>query len=377
MSDQPQILFINQTLGMGGAETYDAELLAELQHTHGYQVHAFVTYRRFKELLKKKNLTTTQTRWVVDIVGNWKGLLKAVVTAPLAFFEYSQLLSRYRTVAVVILSSFSEKILVSPLAAWYGIPVVWLEFGPVTPLFEKFGGLPRFLYNWATQFVARVVVPSQFTKTNILAETSHAFASVHVLPCGVTALKATQPAIPHEIVCVSRMEAGKGQELLVKAFAEVHKRFPDSHLTFVGEGDHTRVVEEAVRAHGLEHAVSLLGYVPDISTALSQASVCVFPSLWPLEGFGMVMIEALSVGRPVVAFARGPAVEIIQDKKTGLLAVPGDTHDLAQKILWLFEHPASAASVAKAGKKEYEAHYTIAAVANQYATLLHSLKHAQ
>lgn len=376
MAHPPQhLLFLNQTLGFGGAETFDTQLLRELQDL-GWHVSAHTTHPPFAEHLKKHGIQAAVTPWIVDITGNWKGLLKAVWTAPVAVVHYWQILRSQPKGTVLMMSSFSEKILTSSLARLLEIPIVWIEFGPVSPVFEKFGSLPRVLYNWAALFPAAVIVPSHCTQQNLLAETVLGSDRVQIIPCGVTpphqrfSKKSSRPSI----VCVSRMEAGKGQELLVQALPHVLRKFPKAQLTFIGTGDHQTVVEAEVQRLALESHVSFLGFVSDPAPYIATADVCVFPSMWALEGFGMVQIEALSQGVPVIAFARGPATEIITSGRTGLLAKPGDIADLAHCIIKILSSEKLRLELSKAGKKHFTQNYTIATVAKQYDAVLRELR---
>ena len=82
---------------------------------------------------------------------------------------------------------------------------------------------------------------------------------------------------------------------------------------------------------GLEGRFRLTPVVDDMPAALMVADVVVMPSITP-EPFGRVALEAQAMGRPIVAFAHGGAVESIEHGKTGWLATPGDVDSLAENL---------------------------------------------
>jgi len=370
-SSSKKLAYINQSLSIGGAETFILDLLHSFQTDLQYTVIAYTNSARFTQMLQGKMISTEAGAVVIDVIGNWKGLLKAVALFPFAWFQYLKIVWRSKDADVILVSGFSEKILVTPIAYLLGIQVVWVEFSPLSSVFHKFFTLPKLLYRLVKDLPAGVVVPTNYTKQYLIPETRIDLSRMQVIPCGrrfSNTLLKMKKTIDVHVVCISRMEKGKGQELLVAAFALILKWFPEARLQFVGEGDNISVVQEAVKANKLEKSVDFLGFVPDVYQYIHRSDVCVFPSMWELEGFGMVMIEAMSLGRPVVAFARGPALEIIQHEVTGLLAKPGDVEDLAEQILFLLHDQNRANLIGKQSMKIVREKYSIQNVAQQYNT---------
>jgi glycosyltransferase involved in cell wall biosynthesis len=81
------------------------------------------------------------------------------------------------------------------------------------------------------------------------------------------------------------------------------------------------------------------GWVPfdRLPRLYKQADICVFPSIWP-EPFGLVVVEAMAAGRPVIASKVGGLKQVVVDKETGFLVMPGDADDLAQKLEILLDN---------------------------------------
>ena len=90
---------------------------------------------------------------------------------------------------------------------------------------------------------------------------------------------------------------------------------------------------------------------------MAQSIALVMPSIC-FETFGLVIIEAFSVGTPVIASRIGVLPELVEDGVTGLLFNPGDADDLADKLQWAQAHPEQMRSMGEAARAKYEAFYT-------------------
>ncbi len=95
--------------------------------------------------------------------------------------------------------------------------------------------------------------------------------------------------------------------------------------------------------------MTFTGWLADPRAMTSQMDVLVCPSLAP-EPFGLVVLEGMALGVPVIASRHGGVVDIIDEGQDGLLFRPGDAEDLADRILCLLENPAFAERLAAAAK---------------------------
>lgn len=148
-------------------------------------------------------------------------------------------------------------------------------------------------------------------------------------------------------VAMGRLDPAKGFDLLLRAFARLHARFPDWQLAILGEGpQHTALVAQA-EALGLDQRVVFLGARRDPFPILAQADLFVLSSR--VEGFGNVLAEAMACGLPVVSFdcPSGPA-EIIAHGDSGLLVPPEDVPALAEAMATLMGSEAERARLARA-----------------------------
>ena len=131
---------------------------------------------------------------------------------------------------------------------------------------------------------------------------------------------------------VSRLEHIKGMDLVVPAFAEVRKRFPDVQLLVVGDGSLRAAMEQQAMALGCDDAVTWAGRQPqeELSQYYSRMDIVLMPSR--SEGFGLTAIEAMAHGCVVVASDIGGLPEVVRDGVCGLLHRSEDVKDMAEKI---------------------------------------------
>jgi glycosyltransferase involved in cell wall biosynthesis len=158
--------------------------------------------------------------------------------------------------------------------------------------------------------------------------------------------EATEPVIG----IVARLAPQKGHTVLLDALPRVIERIPALRVELVGHEHLTSasVLASYARQRGLTEHVRFLGFRDDLPELFRSWRLMVLPSLW--EGFGLVLLEAMAAGRPVVASRVGPIPEVVVDGETGLLVPPGDSAALGAALIELLEHPRLAAAMGQAGR---------------------------
>lgn len=146
------------------------------------------------------------------------------------------------------------------------------------------------------------------------------------------------------VVCVSRMVARKGQDVLVRALPAIQARVPGAALLLVGDGPHRRAVERLVAERGLERDVVLAGRVPwDRTPAYYDAGdVFCMPTRTRLgglepEALGICYLEAAATGLPVVAGDSGGAPDAILDGENGYVVDGRSPDQVADRVAALLE----------------------------------------
>ncbi|WP_201695258.1 glycosyltransferase [Paraburkholderia hiiakae] len=134
------------------------------------------------------------------------------------------------------------------------------------------------------------------------------------------------------VLAVGRLCQDKGFDVLLRAFAQVRLSIADVRLTIAGEGPNRIELENLIGELGLSHCVRLLGFTNDIRSLYRDADLFVCSSR--REGFGNVIVEAMSFGLPVVATRcpHGPE-EILAGGQYGLLVSVDDVRGLANAIV--------------------------------------------
>lgn len=354
-----KLLVIQQSPDIGGAEIFMNNLIREFR---GFGVKIF-SYTDSPKLNWKGKIPFT-----LDIIGNLKGLIKTLVLLPWAGFWYSRLLYRLRKeVDLILMSGFSEKLLVSCIAFLFGLPVIWIEYGPLTPVFKKNFYLPKICYQLVKGLPKLIIVPSENTRRSLLKEAGISLRKMKVIPCGVPEKKIRLRKREKRVVgCLSRLAKEKGQEYLVRAIPLVSKEIPDVELWIGGKGPDEKRLKLLTRKLGIEKKVKFLGFVKDKWKIFSQLNVFVFPTVWKLEGFGLVTAEAMMAGLPVVATKIGPNPELVVEGETGILVEPANPEQLAQAIIGLLKNPKKAKKMGLKGHKRARRFFSLEKVVKKY-----------
>lgn len=150
------------------------------------------------------------------------------------------------------------------------------------------------------------------------------------------------------ILGAGRLVYGKGFDVLVRAFSIVKP--PCAVLRIIGSGPEQGRLEELIRELGLSSRAELLPFVSDLRPYLWASDLFVLPSR-SLEGFGLVLLEAMASGVPVIATAVGGPVDLVEEGRSGWLVEPGNVEHLAEKISEILDNPSA---MARVGEGAYE-----------------------
>jgi glycosyltransferase involved in cell wall biosynthesis len=176
------------------------------------------------------------------------------------------------------------------------------------------------------------------------------------------------------IVAAGRLTTQKGFDLLIPAFAQVVARHREWTLRICGDGPQRKALERQILEHELSNNVLMMGAVERLDLQMSQAAMYVLSSRF--EGLPMVMIEAMTLGLPIVSFdcPTGPG-EVIEDGRSGLLVAPENVDALAAAMLTLVEDPARRRALG-AGAAERAHDYALATIGPRWEALIADLSAA-
>lgn len=188
---------------------------------------------------------------------------------------------------------------------------------------------------------AFVVAVSSFGRGQLMRWSDPAgWDRIHVVRCAVAprflAAPAVEPAT-RRLLCVARLGAQKGIPLLVEAAARLASR-PDLTIDIIGDGELRPAIEARIDELGLAGRVHLLGWraPEEVQQALARACAFVLPSF--AEGLPVVLMEALAMGRPVIATAIAGIPELV-DAETGWLIPSGSVDALAEALEAVLDTP--------------------------------------
>lgn len=152
------------------------------------------------------------------------------------------------------------------------------------------------------------------------------------------------------VICVAELHERKGQKYLIEAIPEVVSEFPNVKFVFVGDGPARANLEELVSRLKLEHHVTFTGQQKNISKLLKSSDIFCLPSR--REAFGMVNLEAMLAGLPVIASRVGGIPDIVVDGKTGILVEPENPQALTKALKNLIKNPEKRTAMTLSGQKQ-------------------------
>jgi len=186
-------------------------------------------------------------------------------------------------------------------------------------------------------------------------------------------LPADYPARPEgavDFVCVSRFAAGKGHINLVQAWRMALDRGArNARLILIGDGECMDAVKQAVKQLGLDNQVVFMGARDKGACYFNGADVAMLLSTEP-EAFGLVLLEAMSRGKPVIASHLGGIPEVVADGETGLLVDPFDAAAVADAIRRLAGSADARAQMGGKGRSRWAACFTVDHMVRRYEKIL-------
>ncbi|WP_062662758.1 glycosyltransferase family 4 protein [Aeropyrum camini] len=183
----------------------------------------------------------------------------------------------------------------------------------------------------------------------------------YIIPNGVD-VERFKPSTPKSdyplVLFLGRLVWRKGAHVLVRAFRQVVDEIRDAQLYIGGKGEFEPIIRLLIARYGLEGNVKMLGVVPESEKPrlYSLAWVTAVPSIVN-ESFGIVALESLSSGTPVVASRQGGLKDVVKHGKTGLLVKPGSSRELAKALITLLQDSGLRRKMGEEARKTVLEHY--------------------
>jgi glycosyltransferase involved in cell wall biosynthesis len=254
---------------------------------------------------------------------------------------------------------------------------------------------PPFMKRRALHGADRVIVTSRFNLRQVLRGRRVEPERVDSLPCALDeTLTTVQPAGtgPHQslaagqpvVLTVARMDASeqyKGHDVILRALPSVLTRVPNLVYVVVGEGDDRARIEGLADSLGLRPHVMFTGRVSDaeLVALYNRSDVFALPARTVItsheakgEGFGIVFLEAMAFGKPVVGPSYGAPTEFIRHGENGLLVNPDSETSVAEALVELLTNPEKSRELGKAGSELVRKSYAYGAFCERLGGMLPS-----
>jgi glycosyltransferase involved in cell wall biosynthesis len=312
--------------GYGGSEVFLQNLSEELRKRSVKTEFLAVDYIDFYKYLKQKGEKVTGFKFRLDFAGDFKGFLKSLIILPYAVFKYYQVIAVLGSNAVVILTGTTDKIVLTPVCRLHNIPVYWLEYAPIIALLNKFGGVPKYFYQSFSRSVEKIIVPTVYAKNIWIKNGVFPKDKLTVVPLGrkIITLNENKRRVIREKVrsklkigdslvvgMISRFEKDKGQDRII----EIAKLTKDINIKYLiaGVGENFDLIKKEIQLNDLNKSVKLLGFYPESKKweLYSAFDLFLFPTRWKYEGWGLVLLEAMMSGIPIVTSNFGPVPEVV------------------------------------------------------------------
>ncbi len=239
---------------------------------------------------------------------------------------------------------------------------------------------------WCGYEASKVIVTSKSMMNEIINAFKIPNNKISIIPNGIDISEFNIQVNPLEVkrnigigedkklvLFVGRITSQKGVTYLIQAVPKVLSSHPDARFIIVGDGWELGTIKNMIYSMGLEEHVKTLGFLPDhtVKSLMKAADVMVIPSIY--EPFGIVALEAMASGTPLVASDVGGLSEIIEHGKTGLKVYPANPDSIAWGINTILSNPQWARTMAQNAFAMVKEKYSWEVIATKTAELYKEL----
>ena len=354
---QIKVAFVDHSPEIGGAES---SLLTLLRHMDKKQFKATVILTSeglFSKRLREENIQVKVIYLPLTLIRLKRGnalktfLFLAAYLFPIQFFMIKLCFYLRKNKFDLILTNTIKAHFYGSIAARLCfIPVIWrfhdilspTDFSPV---------LIQSITFFGKRFPTRILAVSDLARDYLVRDGLKG-DKVEVIFSGIDndryEFKNTSRNIRNEfnigdnvklVGCIGRIIPQKGQRSFLLAIPEVIKKYPETFFLIVGdvylkEERYKEELLEIIKKNKIEDRVKFTGFRYDIRNLIRSLDILVFPSVAP-ESFGLSVLEAMSLGKPVIASKVGGVCEIIEDGVNGMLIEPNHPEQITDRIIQL------------------------------------------
>jgi glycosyltransferase involved in cell wall biosynthesis len=223
----------------------------------------------------------------------------------------------------------------------------------------------RLVYRLNTQVISVSLAAAADLRKTYGLNQNKTFLSLHCLLLDPLLSMNKSEIEADSIICVGRLAKFKGQETLLRAVKAILKLRPTVKVYFIGDGPDRLYFENLALYLGIKKNCHFEGNISyqEVLYKMASAAVCVVPSY--SDALGMVNIESLSVGTPVVASDVDGMPEVILDQKVGFLFPPGNSEILAEKILEILNNSTLCQAYSVAAREHFLQNFSYSSLPKQ------------
>jgi glycosyltransferase involved in cell wall biosynthesis len=275
---------------------------------------------------------------------------------------------RQREIAALHCNDYRAVMLAAPAARLAGIPVIW----------HMHGYIPSRLANLAAAALAhRVAAVSRgmLEYGHWPAFLARKFCVIHNGLADSPPPPAASASAAPVILAVGTLHPRKGYETLIRAFGGISAQFPEAECHILGaefgDGAYARELRELAVRCGVAEKVRFRGFCDSVPAEMARCAVLAIPSR--VEAFGMVALEAMAAGKPVVAARTGGLQDIIVEGETGFLIENEDANATGNRLASLLSDPARAEAMGSAGRQRVGREFTSSRMLGAFSRLYRAL----
>jgi len=236
---------------------------------------------------------------------------------------------------------------------------------------------PRDLARFDTTWGRRIIAVSEPVRTDLAARAPRLAGLTTVIHSGVEepselpTAPVLEPGHVPVIGSAGPLEAVKGFPFLLGAAQRVLMLEPNVEFLVAGAGPEEGNLRRLARDLEIAPHVTFISSLFEFSASLAAMDIFCLPSLQ--QGLGTIMLEAMSLGRPVIATGVGGVYSVVRDNETGLVVPPSDSSRLAERILELLHDPVRARAIGEAGRRVVRENFGLEKMISSTAALYHEV----
>jgi glycosyltransferase involved in cell wall biosynthesis len=357
------VLYAIARMGVAGTPRHVLEILAHLDRSAFTPLLYCLAARPEDRYLPLARALGVEIL-VADVGDSVRGVRGLVTAARLAATL------RRRRVAVVHGYLFHGNAIGALAAALARVPVSLVSKRSLE-VYPKRG--ERLIVRAANRLADRVTVNAEAMREHVHRVERCPLEKIVVIPNGIDFDRLPAAGPPRRLMrspvigTVGRLSEKKGHADLLAAVPHVLQRVPDANFVLVGDGPLRLALERQAAGLGVARNVTFLGEIPDGAGAMTTFDLFVLPSR--VEGMSNALIEAMALGRPVVATAVGGNAEVVRDGEHGLIVPARDPASLAHGILTLLKDGERARAMGDAGRLRAMEQFSVRTMVERFEEL--------